>query len=308
MYKDDYFAVIGTCFIDIIAKVDKNYQPTGTNIASITQIYGGVGRNIAINLSKLNNNVEFMTAIDNSPQSERFLSEFEENKIGHAYTIPPFDINKDDPIISIGKWSAIIDENGNLISNASQVPDTSRLQKAFDFYGHRFISNSKALILDLDSDEYVTISAIKEAKSCHIPLFGAIGNLSIICEHRELLKDIDYLILNNIEASKLFYSNEIKNIYNLDDAEYKFKKLKKKFKFNNIVITCGSNGSVGYSSDDEVHKVEAINTEAIDTTGAGDAFISAFADRIIKNHDFKTAIEYANLISSKVVASKDNVL
>lgn len=308
MYKDNYFAVIGTCFIDTIAKVDKNYQPTGTNISTIHEIYGGVGRNIAINLSQLDNDVEFMTAIDNSPQSERFVSEFEKYNIGHAYTIPPFDISKDNPIHSIGKWLAIIDENGNLIANASQVPNTSRLYKAFDFYGDRFIRNSKALILDLDCDERVTLLAIERAELYHIPVFGAIGNLSIISKHVDIIQDITYLVLNNIEASKLFNSNEVRNIYNLDDADYRFAKLKKKFKFNNIIITCGPYGSIGYTTDGIVHKIPAINTDAINTTGAGDAFVSAFADRIIKKCDFMSAMEYANLISSKIVSSENNTL
>jgi len=61
----------------------------------------------------------------------------------------------------------------------------------------------------------------------------------------------------------------------------------------NVIVTLGSRGAV-WLSGDAATIVEARKVKAVDTTGAGDAFIGCFAAGYVKDGDIKAAMEKAS--------------
>lgn len=71
----------------------------------------------------------------------------------------------------------------------------------------------------------------------------------------------------------------------------------------NLIITMGHRGSMWLSGND-VHRVAPILVNAMDTSGAGDAFIGCFAHYWVKDGDVKQAMEYASAYAAYSVRGK----
>jgi Sugar kinases, ribokinase family len=60
----------------------------------------------------------------------------------------------------------------------------------------------------------------------------------------------------------------------------------------NLLVTCGEQG-VLYVEDDEIIKFKAPKVDAVDTTGAGDAFVGSFVYGLSKDLKVNDAINLA---------------
>ena len=96
------------------------------------------------------------------------------------------------------------------------------------------------------------------------------------------LKKIDWLIPNE---------NEFQIISGLDVTDENILEFSKTIPCN-LLVTYGEQG-VLYVEDDEIIKFKAPNVDAIDTTGAGDAFVGSFVYALTKNLKVDDAINLA---------------
>ena len=96
------------------------------------------------------------------------------------------------------------------------------------------------------------------------------------------LKNIDWLIPNE---------NEFQIISGLDVTDENILEFSKTIPCN-LLITCGEQG-VLYVDDDEIIKFKAPKVHAIDTTGAGDAFVGSFVYALTKDLKVDDAISLA---------------
>lgn len=74
------------------------------------------------------------------------------------------------------------------------------------------------------------------------------------------------------------------------DLEVSTSQLKRKFNISNILVTLGADGLFLIDDKGKTEKINASNHEVVDVTGAGDIVISVLADGILRSHDlFETA-------------------
>lgn len=71
----------------------------------------------------------------------------------------------------------------------------------------------------------------------------------------------------------------------------------------NLIITLGSRGSV-WMSGDEIHRVDATPVQAVDTSGAGDAFIGCFAYLLVETGDVAAAMTQASAYAACSVTGR----
>ena len=139
-----------------------------------------------------------------------------------------------------------------------------------------------AVVLQLEVPLETVIRSISAAKS-----FGktVIFNPAPMRELPDgLLRDVDYLILNEVEAEQLTGISADR----LEELAEKLIRLG----CGHTVLTLGEKGAV-YIHGNGLVRFPAYKVKAVDTTGAGDAFIGAFACRIAKGEDAEAAVRYA---------------
>ena len=100
---------------------------------------------------------------------------------------------------------------------------------------------------------------------------------------RDLLGEVDYLIVNEVEARALLGRDAaIDEVARLLAIEADLR----------VVLTAGHRGAFGVDGDAMLHVI-APQVEVVDTTGAGDTFCGALATRISEGEPFEAALRWA---------------
>lgn len=106
---------------------------------------------------------------------------------------------------------------------------------------------------------------------------------------REGLRNIDYLIVNEVEAHQLAHNLGITET----DPRLIAKAIARMGKLA-CIITLESKGSVAVKGDD-TYVVGTLQVDAVDTTGAGDTFCGIFAACLQAGYDWLKAMHYAGV-------------
>ncbi|OQA77760.1 MAG: Ribokinase [Tenericutes bacterium ADurb.Bin239] len=155
------------------------------------------------------------------------------------------------------------------------------------------LRNSKKgdiLVLQLEMDFDVTMKIIPFAKELGLSVIFNPAPMSKDLDIK-VLRDVDLLIVNEIEARMLTSSEK-------DETELIH--LLKKFGAKDVIITLGAEGGI-YTYRDTVQHYPAYKTEAKDTTGAGDAFVGSVAASLIDGLSLTDAIKRASYVAGVAV-------
>lgn len=112
------------------------------------------------------------------------------------------------------------------------------------------------------------------------------------------LEEIDYFILNEIEAKQLL-GEETAN----SDSRTAVEALHNKFPHARIVLTLGSDGSL-YKDESQLFEQKCYKVQTIDTTAAGDTYTGYLIASIIRGTSVKDSMDLAARASAIAVGKK----
>ena len=147
----------------------------------------------------------------------------------------------------------------------------------------------------LESDIVVLQMEIPTETNCHIIDFAYKNNKLIILNlapamdlDRQVLKKIDYLIVNEVEVR---YLTGIE--FEVERAEDSMIKLRKFFK-NNALVTLGEEGTVLLTDSGKIFHYPAFPVDPVDSTAAGDAFTGGFIMGLVEGKNIGECIILGN--------------
>lgn len=282
-----YVSVVGGVNIDIIGTPFNNLIQNDSNPGKTTLTLGGVARNIAENLSKLDIRTEFITVLGSDTHSEDIQKDCNEKNIGLTHS----------KIIQNERTSSYLcinDENGEMQVAISDMEiykyiTPSYLEKKLDV-----INKSSLCVIDTNIPED---SLIFLMDNCTVPLFMDTVSVSKTERIKNSIHNIHTLKPNIIEA-EILSGMKIKNDTDLESASMIIHNKGVKWLF----ISLGSNG-VYYSDGKNSGKLSPIDTKIVSTTGAGDSFLAGVIWSYLKNNDIESCAKAGLAASSICVAS-----
>lgn len=93
--------------------------------------------------------------------------------------------------------------------------------------------------------------------------------------------------------------SEIKSLYESSSLETAISKVKGRCKI--VVITCGENGSIILTKEEEIHVNPIKLGKVIDTTGAGDLYASGFLHGYLNNKDLASCGYIGSICAGKII-------
>lgn len=111
-------------------------------------------------------------------------------------------------------------------------------------------------------------------------------------KYNDYLELADYYTPNRKEALKITGSDNEK------DAAYALKKY-----FDNVVVKVDADGCIGIDGNDYFFVKSVEEFKNVDSTGAGDAFLSGFMYGIFNDMSLKDCIEFGNITGGKAVTA-----
>lgn len=272
-------AVIGSNMVDLITYIDRMPKEGETLEAPSFELgCGGKGANQAVAAAKLGSKVMMVTKVGDDLFGSNTIQNLQKYGINTEFTSKV-------PGIPSGVAPIFVDpESKNRIlivkgANQNLLPmdinnATARLKEC------------SLIVLQLEIPLPTIYRAIDFGNEHNIPII-----LNPAPASRELDFDYickcDFFMPNETELEILTGMSVDTEEHIRDAAAFLIGKGVK-----NVIVTMGNRG-VLWATKDNVHRVEAHNVDAIDTTGAGDAFIGCFSHYYVKDKDILSAIKMA---------------
>lgn len=282
----EYITVIGSLNYDIIMK-QKRLPAVGETYTadSVTFAGGGKGANQAVQCAKMNVNTYMIGKVGNDNFGDYLIGELEKYKVNTEF------IQRSDKNTGLGVVNVLND--GSVYATISTGANFDFTEADIDNIDDVIIG-SKILILQLEIPTKIVEYIIKMAyeNGVYIILNAAPA--------KEISKDallmVNCLVVNEAESS--FYAGD--TITDEQSARNYAHKLLGMVK-ETIIITLGEKGSLLCENDKltfiPANKVDKV----IETTGAGDSYIGAFAYSKFIDKTNVEACELASRVSSITV-------
>jgi ribokinase len=275
--KKDIITVIGSLNYDIIFKQKRLAQKGETYTAdSVNFAGGGKGANQAVQCAKLGVPTYMVGAVGKDSFGDYLLDEL--NKYGvHTEYVRRVGENTGIGVVNCMEDGTVI---ATISTGANYTLTKEDINKLKDI-----IASSKIIILQMEIPVEVVEYAIEigHQNGCFIILNAAPAKP--IAE--TALRMVNCLIVNEPEAS-FYCGGEIKDFNSAEEhCEQLFAKIK-----DVLIITLGENGSLVY--DGKIReRVKANKVQVVETTGAGDSYIGAFASKLLEGYSYIAAAKYS---------------
>jgi len=275
--------VVGSAMMDLTAYADVLPEPGQTLAGQLfTTGFGGKGANQAVMAAHCGAQVHFIGKLGNDVFGKAIADNFVKVGINSQFVETSATPN--------GVAHIWVDGNGEnriiIIPGANHEIEVSKAIEAINS-----IQDLAIVVAQCEIKQEVTLAAFKAAKArgCATILNPApYQELSA-----ELLELTDWLIPNETEFRELHGT-----LPSNDEVLKSFRPGK------NSIVTLGSKGAVYVSADGQIHHAPAPQVTAVDTTGAGDAFVGSFAYALASGQDPLLAMKFGIKIASLTVTRK----
>lgn len=285
---EPYLVAIGGSNVDIFGYVNNPIIQGDSNPGTIKQSTGGVARNIAENISRLNYRVSLISAIGNDHRGQIILDELNELGIDTENILSlPHD--------RTSVYFAIINNKGDMEVALNDMEIVDKITPDIIYKKRKIIENAEGTIVDTNiSEETIEYILNNIEQKYYVDAVSVTKAYKI----KNKLNKIYFLKANKLEAEIL---SDIK-INNIEDAVFAAKKLISSG-LKSIVITMGEDGAV-YVDRKNTEFVKSDPLEIVNATGAGDAFMAAYVHSDVNNMKIKDRLKFATAASRIALKSE----
>ena len=276
-------AVVGSAMIDLTAYATVIPAPGQTLEGDLfTTGFGGKGANQAVIAAHCGAEVHFVGKLGRDLFGDSIAENFKKLGIDSEYVE-----RSDTPNGVAHIW---VDANGEnriiIIPGANHEIESKKAIEAIES-----IAGLAVVVAQCEIKQEVTLAAFSAAKKRGCVTILNPAPYQPLSE--ELLAVTDWIIPNETEFKELLGQDPTS-----DEALKKFRPGK------NSIVTLGSEGAVLITSDGNLTRMSAPKVNAVDTTGAGDAFVGVFAFGLASGKNPEDAMKLGVKVASMSVTRK----
>ena len=286
-----YAVVVGGVNMDIGGTSFAPLIPADSNPGRVRMSLGGVGRNIAHNLSLMGTDVRMLTAFGDDLYGQKIAASCSELGIDLSHALR----------IAGGTTSTYLyltDETGEMALAISDMEICKKITPEYLASNLNLLQNAQVVITDTNIPEE---SLIYLAENCQVPLFCDPVSTTKAEKLRPILGRIHTLKPNKLEA-ELLSGVKIESTEDVAKAADKLLELG----IHRVFISLGADGVYAAMGNQRV-QLPNLPGQMVNTTGCGDAFMGALAWAYLEGMDLKeTAL--AGLAAGSIAMESDETI
>jgi len=284
--------VIGAANIDLIGypKEELNYKDS--NIGIVETIFGGVGRNISENLSRLGFKVEFLSVLGQDDFAKRIVEFCNTLNI----SIKHCKIIKNS---STSVFMAIMDNNKDLAIGLDAMSIYNQIPDSFILDNLDIINQNDYCVLETNMPERILELVTSKLPNINFALDAVSGKKAL--KAKSILNKLTILKCNLLEA-ELLSNIKVKNEKDYKNLILHFIDLGVK----KVFVTLGKNG-IAYGNSEGFYKMDINYLKPINTIGAGDSFMAGLLYGEIQKFNIHKMVQFANACAQMTVQHKNTV-
>ena len=279
---------LGDIMLDVTAVIGAPITQGVETRASISTQGGGAAANVASWLAVNGTPAHLIARVGDDAAGRTVLAELDRYGVTHSNTIVP-SANTGVVVVlvdALGERTMFPDSGANSGLSMADLPSLVGFTAVY-LSGYPLVNpKSRNGALDI----------LRAVKAHGLPVVFDPSTVGVLLEVglnqvREWLKLVDVVVLNEEEAH--FLSGK----QNPVDAATELLTLTPL-----VVIKRGSNGALAQSRGSALVQIPAVETNVVDTTGAGDAFAAGFIQSWTKGADLSEALQKGAELAAKCVA------
>ena len=290
--RSPYVTVVGGMNMDIGGRPYKKLVAKDSNPGAVRMSPGGVGRNIAHNMSLLGLDVRLLTAFGDDVYAQKLAAVCGELGI---------DISQS-PVIPGGHTSTYLfvnDESGDMQLAVSDMDIYDHLTPQVLQSRRQLLDGSQVVVLDTNLPAE-TVAWV--AENCRAPIFADPVSTAKAEKLRPVLGRLHTLKPNRIEAELL------SGVAISDDASLRrAADALLETGLHRVFISLGADGVFAADRSGQVLHLPAPEGNIVSTTGCGDSFMAALAWAYLQGSDLERSARAGLAASTITMASADTI-
>lgn len=286
-----YVAVVGGVNIDIGGRPNRPLIERDSNPGKVSISLGGVGRNIAHNMSLLGMHVRFLTAFGDDLHAQRIEASCADLgiDISHARKVPE---------AATSTYLYLNDENGDMVLAVSDMEICERITPDYIASNLSLLNNAQVVVADgnlpAETLEYL-------AEHCTAPIFADPVSVTKAEKLRPILGRLNTLKPNRMEA-ELLSGIRITDEQSMRCAAEKLLETG----LHRVFLSLGADG-VFAANGVESRIYPCLPAAVRSTTGAGDAFMAALVWAYLEGMDLEDTVRAASAAAAIATESEETI-
>lgn len=291
--------VIGGANMDIKARSFTPAVGATSNPGATRFTPGGVGRNIAENLSRLGTRTHLITAIGNDSLGDTLLRETSDAGVDVTHVLRAN--------TTTGTYTAVLDTNGELVISVADMAASAELLPQHVDRARDLIAGADLVVLDgnlagptmsfavglaTNAAARIIIEPVSVAKGAALAAVPGVIDIDhplyLITPNRDELAAMTNLpatTASEIQAAVTqLHSRGIENVW----------------------VRLGATGSI-ISGPQGTSHLPAFATDVVDVTGAGDSLLAGFCHALLQGADITDAARFGHATATLTIASPETV-
>ena len=266
-----YAVVVGGVNVDIGGKSFAPLVAADSNPGTVTVSLGGVGRNIAHNLSLMGADVRMLTAYGDDTYGQKVAASCSELGIDISHALRLADC-------ATSTYLFLTDEEGEMALAISDMEICKRITPAYLANNLPLLRNAQVVVADANLPEE---SLIYLAENCNVPLFCDPVSTKKAEKLRPILHKIHTLKPNRLEA-ELLSGVKIETKADIERAADVLTEMG----VHRMFISMGADGMYAAAGSERLW-LQNLPGNMVSTTGCGDAFMAALVWAYLQGSDLR---------------------
>ncbi len=286
-----YVVVVGGINMDICGRSFSSLVAKDSNPGVVRTSPGGVGRNIANNLSFMGIDVRLLSAYGDDANGERIAASCSELgiDISHALKVPGG---------VTSSYVYLTNPQGEMALAVSDMEICEKINRVYLSKHITLLQNAQVIVADAN----IPTESLKYlAENCEVPLFVDPVSTAKVEKLRPILNKIHTLKPNKLEAEILTGIN----ISGPTDAQRAANRLLN-FGVRRVFISMGEDGVFAATTKESLW-LDSIRANMVNTTGCGDAFMAALVWAYLEGTDLRGTALAGLAAGSIAIESEDTI-
>ncbi|MFT9487595.1 MAG: carbohydrate kinase [Tepidibacillus sp.] len=288
-------AVIGGANVDIKGIADGSFRLGSSNPGKVYRTAGGVARNVAENLAKLQLSTFLFTVVGRDEEGDWLLDVTQKAGVNIQYIERLANERT-------GKYLSILDENREQVGSISDMQIMERMDELFLQNLYPKLITAKIVFLDTNLPQSTLVPLIHWLKDKETMIVIDPVSAKKAEKLKGYLEDLD-LITPNKEEAEILTGITIKSKTDLNRVVYEFFSQGVK----QVVITLGAEG-VFVATPEIQEFLPSPKVDVKDTTGAGDAFVSGIIYGLVNDKELIEACKYGHTMAAITLKREETVV
>lgn len=288
--KDDLIICVGAANVDYKLISMNPIKFDTSNPAISHHSMGGVMRNIAENLGRLNCETSLLTLVGSDGNGDALVNHLKD----YCHT------NKIQKVIThnTGSYTAVLNNDGQLLCGLADMEICNLMTQDWISQHEPYLKQASKIVVDTNVQDSCIDYLIKFAQTYDIELY--LAGVSTVKMNR--LPRIPFKATCGI-----FNLDESRAYFNTNQSAQELAKRWIDHGLEHVIITQGVKETI-YATKNEIHSLDVKpNKTVVDVTGAGDSFIAGTLFGLMNKYSYLDSIKFGLLNSYHTVASSESV-